>query len=328
MDGFLWFLNHLPSMVWIQISIAILLIYAEKKTSSSQGFFVGTHRGLLMVHWMAQGMARARNTFCTSSPKSFSSWPEFREIKDSTFKHSQYVLSFPHLLLMHLPQPWWSFLAWQIYDESPKVWLAHARAKIQYQAWLIETQKKMLHSLMLLLKKSNKLKLYSKLGWVAASSSKSVAPGYTHPTEDIGKWCPCSCDSVAQDWGGNAKILSQRACFQYWRVKQEGSGNYWKNIENHERNRIFTFKPLPSCPKKCQKPWPWKGLKLWVSPYGFHRMMQQQGMQRWPATSCSLPDNKENDKIAVDANDNQKYIIRYSSCQSVFDLSSKVGFVS
>lgn len=100
---------------------------------------------------------------------------------------------------------------------------------------------------------------------------------------------------------------------------------YWKSWK---KSHFFTFKPLPSCPKKCQNPWPWKGLKLWVSPYGFHRMMQQQGMQRWPATSCSLPDNKENDKIAVDANDNQKYIIRYSSCQSVFDLSSKVGFVS
>lgn len=117
-------------------------------------------------------------------------------------------------------------------------------------------------------------------------------------------------------WKCQNPVIS-RAWFSNWRVKQEGSGSYWKNIENHERNRIFTFKHLPSCPKKLPKPWPWKGLKLWVSPYGFHRMMQQQGMQRWPATSCSLPDNKENDKIAVDANDNQKYIIRYSSQKDI-----------
>lgn len=94
-DGFLWFLNHLPSMVWVQISIDFLLIYVgKKKLIIPKGFFVGTHRGLLMVHWMAQGMARARNTFCTS-PKSFSSWPEFREIKDSTFKHFSICLELP-----------------------------------------------------------------------------------------------------------------------------------------------------------------------------------------------------------------------------------------
>ena len=50
-------------------------------------------------------------------------------------------------------------------------------------------------------------------------------------------------------------------------------------------------------------------------------MMQQQGMQRWPATSCSSPDAKENDKIALNANDHQRHFKNtYSSCQSVCEV--------
>ena len=45
-------------------------------------------------------------------------------------------------------------------------------------------------------------------------------------------------------------------------------------------------------------------------------MMQQQGMQRWPATSCSSPDAKENDKIAL----NGHFKNTYSSCQSVCEV--------
>ena len=37
----------------------------EKKTHLHKGF-LWVPCGLLIVHWMAQGMARARNTFCTS----------------------------------------------------------------------------------------------------------------------------------------------------------------------------------------------------------------------------------------------------------------------
>ena len=180
-----------------------------------------------------------------------------REIQILPSKHEKYVLSFPHLLLMHWPRPWWSFLAWQHWvkicegvEKSADLWRI-TKGMVQRMPCSCQNsisrlvdwdyQQKCFTVLCFSSQmKSNKhLKLYIKLGWVATSSSKfppfeilrktkiktqqdlgylqsgtAAAPGYTHPTEDIGKWCPCSCDGVAQDRGGNAKILWQRAAIQ------------------------------------------------------------------------------------------------------------------
>lgn len=132
-DGFLWFLNHLPSMVWVQISIAILLIYVGKKKLIFPRVFLWVPTVACWwcigwpKEWQGQGIHSAPH-----HPKASQVDQSSERLKILPSNISQYVLSFPHLLLMHLPKPWWSFLACQIYDESPKVWLAHARAKIQY----------------------------------------------------------------------------------------------------------------------------------------------------------------------------------------------------